>query len=289
MKNQEQNPNPSANPAPNPENNPPETVTEESAEALLGPPKMTFIDALLKVVVTGVGGAIGSILILLITLLVGSILTNLSAYQTEVEVNTISIFILMVTVFVSALVSNIASIFMIGLNERDRYKRLASSITQTFLANVMIFLLLVPVYFIATAVDITLVYYVTAFHVIISAQTSALILEIVSNYRHSLIGLYGIILAILIAASILLGLVALELDLTILFLALLPVVWLSIGLMQSLVTMVYGGLARIYDKDFLSTQTLYGRDYGKEVENTELPEEEFKADNEAGTDFLKKL
>ena len=39
------------------------------------------------------------------------------------------------------------------------------------------------------------------------------------------------------------------------------------------------------DKDFLSTQTVYGADYGREVE--EVEEEAPKAKDESGADFLR--
>ena len=41
---------------------------------------------------------------------------------------------------------------------------------------------------------------------------------------------------------------------------------------------------KTYDKDFLSTQTVYGDDYGKEVET---PKESPKAKDESGGDFLR--
>jgi len=67
------------------------------------------------------------------------------------------------------------------------------------------------------------------------------------------------------------------------FLAL-PIIWGSIAIFQSIFTMIYGWIARLYDKDFLSTKMVYGDDYGKEVE--EKPEAP-KAVDEAGSEFLK--
>ena len=71
----------------------------------------------------------------------------------------------------------------------------------------------------------------------------------------------------------------------ILLFAALPIVWGSIAFVQSIFTMLYGWIARTYDKDFLSTQTVYGSDYGKEVESDEPVAP--KANDEAGADFLR--
>jgi len=123
-----------------------------------------------------------------------------------------------------------------------------------------------------------------ALHVIITAQVSALILEIISNYRYALLGVYGVTFSTLISAGILFGLMNITTEPAILLFAALPVVWGSIGFTYSIVTMLYGWFARVYDKDFLATDTLYGRDYGNDEEDEE---EEPRAQDEQGADFLR--
>jgi len=82
-----------------------------------------------------------------------------------------------------------------------------------------------------------------------------------------------------------LGLASAIQNTAILLFAALPVVWGSIAVVQSITIMIYGWIARVYDKDFLSTQTVYGDDDGKEVESEE--EAAPKAKDEAGADFLR--
>jgi len=144
---------------------------------------------------------------------------------------------------------------------------------------------MVPVYFITSSIDIRITIYAIALHVIISAQVSALILEIVSNYKYALVGVYGITFSILVSAGVIFLLAKMIQSPAVLLLAALPIVWGSIAFTQSLVTMIYGWIAEIYDKDFLCTQTVYGKDYGKEVESEE-PEAP-KAKDEKGADFLR--
>ena len=78
-----------------------------------------------------------------------------------------------------------------------------------------------------------------------------MILEIVSSHKYVLLGVYGITFSILTSATIMFGLANLIESPAILLFSALPVVWVSIAVIQSLVTKIYGWIAGIYDKDFL--------------------------------------
>jgi len=146
---------------------------------------------------------------------------------------------------------------------------------------------MVPVYFITAQISLGITAYAVALHIILTAQLSALILEIVSNYRYALVGVYGVSFGVLVSAAVMFGITGLIDSPTILLFVALPVIWGSIAFLQSIVTMLYGWIARVYDKDFLSTQTLYGADYGKNVEGEEEYMEK-KTDDNSGADFLRK-
>ena len=105
--------------------------------------------------------------------------------------------------------------------------------------------------------------------------------------RYSLVGLYGVTFGVLVSAIILFALSSIIPNPTILLFIALPVVWGSIALLQGLVGMIYGWIANTYDKDFLSTQEIYGNDYGKEVEESEENQAKPKAQDEQGADFLR--
>ena len=231
----------------------------------LGPAKISFPTFVLKLLAGTAGGIAGSLILLLIFVLASSILAPLTEPDPE-YISPIFIFILMVMIFLASTIGNILSTFLLSLTERDKYTRRSSTIYQVFMVSVIMFVLMVPVYFLA-------------------AQVSAIILEIISNYRYSLVGVYGVTFSILMSAAILFGVSNVISNPTLLLFISLPVVWGSIAFMQSVVTMIYGWIVRIYDKDFLSTQTLYGKDYGVEVETEKV--EAPKAKDEAGSDFLK--
>ncbi|MBD3360746.1 hypothetical protein GF366_03015 [Candidatus Peregrinibacteria bacterium] len=251
-------------------------------EETIGPPKISFPTFLLKILAALAGGIIGAVILLVIFFLASSLLTPLTS--ADEYISPIFIFILMMMIFIASTVGNLLSTFLLSLTESEKYKRISSTIYQVFIISLIIFILMVPVYFITATINIGIVAYAVALHIIISAQVSALILEIVSNYKYSLVGVYGVTFSVLLSAGIMFGMASIVESPTILLFAALPVVWGSIGFIGSIVSMVYGWIARIYDKDFLSTQTLYGADYDKEVEVSEEP----KAEDEEGAEFLRK-
>lgn len=251
----------------------------------VGPPKISFPTFVLKVLAALAGGIVGTVILIVIFLLAEPLLLPLT--EGSEYISPIFTFIVMIMIFLASTVGNILSVFLSALTERKKYTRISSAIYQVFIVSLIIFLLMVPVYFITSAINIEITAYAIALHIIISAQVSALILEIVSNYRYALVGVYGTTFSILLSAAVMFGLAAIMQDNpAILLFAALPVVWGSIGFMGSIVTMLYAWIARIYDKDFLCTQTVYGKDYGKEVESEkDLPRP--KAKDEAGANFLR--
>lgn len=259
----------------------------------LGPGRISFGTFLLKILAGAAGGIGGSLILVLIFVLASSVLTPLTGSQatteggtTAIQVSPIFTFILMMMIFLSTTVGNIMSTWLMGLTERGKYTRISSAISQVFTISMIIFVIMVPVYFITSATNVTITAYAVALHIIISAQVSALILEIVSNYRYALVGVYGITFSILVSAGIMFGLAGIVSSPQVLLFVALPIVWGSIAFVQSIFTILYGWVARTYDKDFLSTQTVYGNDYGKEVESEEEPETP-KVKDEEGANFLR--
>lgn len=252
-----------------------------------GPPKSSFGTFVLKIFAGTAGGAAGSLIMILIFFLASSILTPLSGdYKTGDYVSPLFIFIIMIMIFFSSTIGNLISTWLIALTERGRYVRISSAIYQVFIISVIIFVLTAPVYFITGNANLAFMGYVVGLHVIVSAQVSALILEIVSNYRYALVGVYGVTFGVLVSAGILFALSTFIPNYSVLLFVALPIVWGSIALLNGLVGMVYNGIANAYDKDFLSTQTVYGSDYGRDVEEepvTEAP----KTQDEEGADFLR--
>jgi len=250
----------------------------------VGPPRMTFSTFLLRVLAGGAGGSIGALILLVIFMFAASVLQPVTSGEALEYVSPIFVFVIMIMVFLASTASSLLSVFLMSLTEKDKYVRTRSAIYQVFILSVMIFLLMVPIYLLAANLDVKIVAYAVALHIILAAQLSAIILEIVSDYKYSLVGVYGVTFSIIVSALVMVAIYGmLNYSVLIFFLAL-PIVWVSIAIFQSIFTMIYGWIARLYDKDFLSTKMVYGDDYGKEV--VEEPEAPHAVD-EAGADFLK--
>jgi hypothetical protein len=259
-----------------------QALTEQLVE--VGPPRMTFSTFLLKVLSGGIGGSLGALILLVIFMLGATVLQPMQGGDELKYVSPIFVFVLMIMVFLASTASNLLSIFLLSLTEKDKYIRTRSAIYQVFILSVVIFILMVPIYLLAASLDVRIAAYAVALHIILTAQLSASILEIVSDYKYSLVGIYGVTFSIVISALIMVGIYGLVNYSVLIFFLALPIVWVSIAIFQSIFTMIYGWIARLYDKDFLSTKMVYGDDYGKEVE--EKPEAPHAVD-EAGADFLK--
>lgn len=250
----------------------------------IGPERISFATFLLRLLAGAAGGVAGGLILLLMFILASSVFEPIASLGEDLSyISPIFTFILLMMIFVSATIGNIAAVWLMGLVEQEKYKKIASTIYQIFIINLIIFLLLAPVYFVTGTADPTITAYVVALHIVISAQVSALVMEIISNYRYSLVGVYGVTLSILVSAGVLFSLAGFIVSPQILLFLALPAVWITIAVVGAIVNNLYSWLAKTYDKDFLAADELYGDDYGKEIEE----EEEVKAKDETGGDFLR--
>lgn len=260
-------------------------VAEEEAVKQLGPARISFPVLLLKLLAGVAGGGIGALILLVVSVLAATIIAPLtSPTEAAEEISPVFVFVVSIMAFLACTASDILSVLFLSLTEREKYTKTATAIYHIFILNVVLFILMVPVYFIATSAKVELAIFIIALHVIISAQASSLIMEIVSNSKYSLIGLYGVTFSIVISTAILFGLYGGNSPAIVLFTAL-PIVWGSIALVYGIFSMIYGWIVELYDKDFLSLESDYGADYGKVVES-EIPKAP-RAKDESGADFLR--
>lgn len=251
----------------------------------IGPERISFSTFLLRLIAGCAGGVAGGIVLLLVFMLVSSVFEPITALDEQVTyISPIFTFVLVTMIFVSTTVGNIASTWLMGLVERGKYQKISSSIYQIFIISLIIFIVLSPVYFVTGATNPAVTAYVVALHIVLAAQVSALIMEIVSNYRYALVGVYGVTFSVLVSAGVLFSMASLIENPQILLFVALPVVWGSIAFIGGIMNNIYVWLAKTYDKDFLATDTEYGEDYGKEIEEEEEP----AVKDEEGGDFLRR-
>jgi len=259
--------------------------------------KLSTTELILKILAGLGGGVAGTLIMLLIFVLGSSVFKNVfSPEQAEgmTSINPLFIFAYLVMIFLGILTANILSSFLIGLNEKDKYKRINSSIYQIFIANVVLFVITAPIYIITAGVDVNAIIYITALHVILSIIGSSLILEIMADSQYSLIALYSIILAILVSAVLNLFVLKITQNPMILLFIGLPILWTATSGSLAITNLIYNVISNVYGIDFLSTKVNYGNDDRTEEEVVE--EEVLKQEKEVskekrmetGAEFLER-
>jgi len=262
---------------------------ENSTSVQLGPTPISFGVLLLKFIGGTLGGAVGSLIFVFIFVIAGAILTPFTtpeAVQDSDFVSPVFVFVTLVMVFLASTVGNMLGTFFLSLTEHDKYTRVSSTFYQIFIVSVIMFILMVPVYFIAASINISATLFAAALHIVLSAQVSQLILEVYANHKYSILGIYGVTLSTIVSAAVLFGVFGVIEKPAVFLFATLPVAWGMFGLVYSIITLVYCWIVNIYDKDYLSIETVYSNDYGKAVEVEESAKAP-KAKDEAGADFLR--
>jgi MFS family permease len=265
-------------------------MSPDAAEPAFGPRKMSFFTLVLKTMAGFMGGIAGTLILLIIFLLTSSILQPVLSPAEAVtsEVSPLFIFVLMAMIFATSVVSSLVAPLLLCYTERDRYTRVSTALSQIFIINIVIFVFVLPIYLTTSTARLELTAYAAGLQVILSATASALILELIHDYRYSLLTVYSTILGVLVATAINFFLYTLSGSggATVLLFASLPIIWTTIGFSQGALTMFYYWLYQNYGIDFLAETTNLGADYGIPDESEEEQPEVEKPDVEGGN-FLK--
>lgn len=259
---------------------------------VFGPRKMTFLTLVLKTFAGLAGGIAGTLVLLLIFLGTSSILQPIvgAATLSEAsggEVSPLFMVVLMAMVFSTSLVSSMLSTLLLSYTERDRYTRIATTMSQVFIINIVIFAFVLPIYLTTSTARIELTVFSAILQVILSSASSALILELIHDQKYALLSVYTTMLGIMMAMGVNFFLYYTSGNATLMMFAALPVIWSSIGFFQGSLTIFYNWLYETWGNDFLASTATFGMDYG--VPDTSEEEEEAamqKPDVEGG-DFLK--
>lgn len=263
---------------------------QPQAEVEYGPRKMSFFTLVLKTFAGLAGGVAGTLVLLLIFLLTSSILQPvLSPAETQAqEISPLFIFVLMAMIFATSVVSSLVAPLLISYTERERYTRVATAMSQIFIINIVIFAFVAPIYLTTSTTHLELTAGAAALQIILSATAGALIMELIHDYRYSLISVYTTVLGVLVASAISFFLYSGlgGIGTTLLLFAVLPIIWTMIGFFQGALAMFYYWLFQNYGMDFLATSTSYGADYGIPDESEDEEEEPEHEDTEGGN-FLR--
>lgn len=262
----------------------------------IGPRPIPFLTVLLRTFGGLGGGIVGTGLILVIAFLGSGILSSAFGVEGDTtEVHPLFVFVFLAMMFVGSCAANVLGPLFVGLVDREKYTHLASSLYQIFIANIVILIIVAPVYMVVASLKPELIGAVGALQVVVSAFASAMIFEIVASYRYALLGVYATAFSVLISSGVYFffyGVSSSGTPIILLFVAL-PVMWTSIALFAGLLEWIYAWFYKVYGVDFLSSVMKYGADVrwiSVEEENAQELEQ-FKTvlgKKEGGADFLRR-
>jgi MFS family permease len=255
-----------------------------------GPRKISFFTLVLKTMAGFAGGVAGTLVMLLIFLSTSSILqpvigTATAEETASGEVSPLFMVVLLGMIFATSIVSSILGTLLIAYTERDRYTRIATMLSQVFIINIVIFAFVLPIYLTTSTARIELTAFAAALQIILSSAASALILELIHDYRYSLLAVYTTVLGVMVATGINFFLYFTSGNATIILFAALPIMWTLIGFTQAALAMIYFWIWQTWGTDFLASTASFGADYG--IPDTSEEEEEIKRPDVEGGNFLK--
>lgn len=233
------------------------------------PPQFTFLSLITRTFAGLGGGILGSVVLLIIYILsvsiVAPVLTPVGAASGPGEISEISplfIFILMGMIFASTLAANLVAPFLISLTQGGKYKRVTTSLFQIFIVNIVVFVILSPIYLFSQGLGFEFMSYAAGLQIAFSVLASALVFEIIGNFKYALLGVYSTIFAVLLAIALNIMVYTVLGNATILLFIALPLLWGGVGFMFGIVGMIYQWVVRTWGTDYLSTFQDYTKDYG---------------------------
>lgn len=269
------------------EENPIQDPSAEQEEMELGPRRLTFLSLVLKTFAGFAGGIAGTGILLLIFLAASSILQPALGPEAQGTVNPLFMVVVIGMIFGTSLISSILSTLFLSYTERDRYTRIATTIAQVFLLNFVIFLFALPIYLTTSATNFEVLAFSAALQIILSALASALVLELMVDFKYALLAVYSTILAVLVSSGLSFIFFNLTGNATILMFIALPLLWSSIGFFQAAVGIFYRWVYLTWGTDYLASETALGTDYGIPDTTEEEMEEEQQREDLEGGDFMK--
>jgi len=202
------------------------------------------------------GGVIGSILLSIVFFIASAVGgVNFISSASGGSTHPLFVFVLAIIVLVGTVASNITSAIFISYAEPQKYSRIPSAVTQIFIINMTLFIFMMPIYILTYTVSMEYLKVITAAHALISVIASNMVLEIVSDFRYSLLEIYSTVSAIVF--SMLFSVIFYFFNPTTLIFIAMPILWFCIGFFGGIVRMIYCIICNSYGIDALAVNTNY--------------------------------
>lgn len=179
----------------------------------------------------------------------------LSAFA-ENDSHTFSLYIVLALVLIGTLAINVITPSIISFVDREKYPKPTTIMTHTFTINIILFVISIPLYIVIGSIEAPFLNYMAGFHFLVSAQIANIIMEIFSENRFILAGVYAVAIGSLVCFG-LLSLLYLFGNETFFIFVIGPVLWIGMELIRSLIEITYYGYYRLFGIEALDTDTSY--------------------------------
>ena len=157
------------------------------------PKKIEFQEVLINSLWSLIAWIVGSVVILLITFLLGnSVNIPWTFAKAQIWIETSSIFPLILSII--TLIWTTITIFLtyklLNMTSNERYKKNIVIAWQLAFFAFLTYLFVTPIYIYSGLIDYDYIMYVFLFHTLIVIFWTSIIIELLNNYRHILIWLY---------------------------------------------------------------------------------------------------
>ena len=159
-----------------------------------GPTKISFQEILINSLWSLIAWIVWSVIILIITFLLwGSVNIPGTFKEADIWIETSTIFplILSIVTLVGTTITIFLTYKLLHMTSETRYKKNVIIAGQIAFFAFLTYLFITPVYIYSWLIDYDYIMYVFLVHTLIVTFWTSIILEIMNNYRHILIGVYG--------------------------------------------------------------------------------------------------
>ena len=233
---------------------------------------LTFLDVFVRFF-SGFGAGIAGSVILLIVLflgwgIVGNTLSPDTVATNEFGVATVTTgthplfaYFIVLAVFLGVLAANISHILMSTVVS-EHYAFRTTLLTNVFFGNLILLILMIPVYIIMNGYFGHIAIGVAALiHAVLSAILSFFILEVINWSKHLLVNLYGLVIGLILFTIVA---VLFFSNKTVLAFFVFPFLFGFLSMGNAIAQAVYEWFYKAYGNDFLNIDTRFGDDYGQE-------------------------
>ena len=168
-----------------------------------GPKKIDMQEILISSVGAFIAGFIGSLIIFVITFISSWVIDIAWTFNSAAvwiwNAGTIFPLVLSLITFIGTSITIFMTYILMSLTSPERYKRTLTILGQISFFWILCYVFLTPIYIYLWVSDVKNIMYIFIGHTLLICFGTSLILEIMNNYRHILIWVYGSFVGLVIA------------------------------------------------------------------------------------------